>query len=63
MNQKKLQEAYEAIEELEKLLQERITELNTIGRDVMMAKQAMHAYVLYRKLNWKAKYIIRDLIK
>jgi hypothetical protein len=57
----KLQEALDSLEECEKLITERIYENNTVGQQGM-TKQATHAYVLYRKLIWEAKYIIRDLI-
>lgn len=62
MSQKKLKEAYEALEELTKLFDDRIVENNTVGKH-MMSKQATHAYILYRRLAWKAEFIIRDLIK
>lgn len=57
----KLKEAFDALDECEKLMAERIYENNTVGQN-MMSKQATHAYVLYRKLVWDAKYIIRDLM-
>jgi len=64
MKKKKLEElqkAYDALKECEDLITDRIFENNTVGKG-MLTKQATHAYVLYRKLIWDAKYIIRDLL-
>lgn len=52
----KLKEFFEKMEELEKLLTERISDLHEIKG--MM--QARHAYIMYRKLLWEARYLIRD---
>lgn len=55
----KLNEFFGKIEELEKLLTERISDLHEIKG--MM--QARHAYILYRKILWEARYLIRDNVK
>lgn len=60
---KKLEKAFENLKELEKLLDDRIVENNTVGelrKDY--TKQATHCYVLYRDKLWKAKYAIRDIL-
>lgn len=60
----KLKEAFDSLDECDKLITERIFENNTIGKEQhMMTQQASHAFALYRKLIWNAKYIIRDLIE
>ena len=55
----KVKDFFEIIDELEKLLTDRISDLY----EVKGAMQARHAFVLYRKLLWKAKYLIYDNIK
>jgi hypothetical protein len=61
INKNKLEKAIENLEECEKLITERILENNTVGQNIM-SKQATHAYVLYRKLIWNAKYIISEIL-
>lgn len=56
-----LRDAYEALEDLEKLIQERITE-NVRMKEQGMVEQATHAFMLYRSKIWEAKYKIRPLI-
>lgn len=56
---KKVDEFFEIIDELEKLLSERIIDTY----EVKGLQQARHAYVLYRKLLWEAKSIINDNLK
>ena len=52
-------EFIEKMDELERLLSERIVDLH----EEKGYAQARHAYVYYRKLLWKAKYLIRDNLK
>lgn len=47
------------INELEKLLTERIVDFHEVKGYV----QARHAYVFYRKLLWEAKHLICDNLK
>ena len=63
-NSVKLTEAYEAIEKLEQLLDERIIEMNTVGKlRPELHKQATHCYCYYREILWDAKYNLRDVIQ
>ena len=55
----KVSDFFEVVDELEKLLTDRISDLN----DVKGGMQARHAYILYRKLLWEAKYLMRDNLK
>lgn len=59
IKEEKVKEFFETVDELEKLFSERISGLC----DVKGYEQARHAYILYRKLLWEAKYLIRDNIK
>lgn len=52
----KVNEITEALNDLEKLLTERISDLH----DVKGGMQARHAYCYYRQLLWSAKYSLRD---
>jgi hypothetical protein len=47
------------VDDLEKLLTDRIIDLH----EVKGGMQARHAYILYRKLLWEAKYLMRDNLK
>lgn len=58
---KDLTKAFESLQEVEKLLDERIVENNQF-KEALQTKQATHAFVLYRKIIWKAKYLIRDIL-
>jgi hypothetical protein len=55
----KVNDAFEIITQLEKLLSERICDLH----EVKGMMQARHAYIFYRKLLWEAKYLLRDNLK
>lgn len=57
----KIKEAYEALNELQSLLTDRIAENNTFKNSVMI-EQANHAFMLYRDKCWEAFYILRDLL-
>mgnify|MGYP003633002606 CR=1 FL=1 len=59
IKEKKLEEFVETINELEKLLTQRISDLHEVKGGV----QSRHAYCYYRKLLWEAKYLIRDNAK
>lgn len=58
MKKDKLEEINETIDDLEKLLSERIVDLHELKGGM----QARHAYCYYRSLVWKVKYLIRDNI-
>jgi hypothetical protein len=55
----KVNDFFETINDLEKLLTDRIGDLH----EVKGGMQARHAYILYRKLLWEAKYLMRDNLK
>lgn len=55
----KVKDFFEIINSLEKLLTERISDLY----EVKGGMQARHAYILYRKLLWEAKYLMKDNLK
>lgn len=55
----KVSDFFEMVDELEKLLTDRISDL----QEVKGGMQARHAYILYRKLLWEAKYLMRDNLK
>ena len=55
----KVSDFFEVVDGLEKLLTDRISDLN----DVKGGMQARHAYILYRKLLGEAKYLMRDNLK
>lgn len=55
----KVKDFFDIIDELEKLLTDRISDLY----EVKGAMQARHTFVLYRKLLWEAKYLIDDNLK
>ena len=55
----KVEDFFEIINNLEKLLTERISDLY----EVKGGMQARHAYILYRKLLWEAKYLMKDNLK
>lgn len=52
----KAKDFFELVDELESLITERISDLH----EVKGGKQARHAYILYRKILWEAKYLIQD---
>jgi len=52
----KIEEFIEVTSELENLLTQRISDLH----EVKGGMQARHAYILYRKLLWEAKYLITE---
>lgn len=52
----KAKQVFESIDELEKLLTDRISDLH----DIKGMMQSRHAYILYRKLLWEIKYNLRD---
>lgn len=55
----KVEDFFEVIDSLDKLLTERISDLY----EVKGGMQARHAYILYRKLLWEAKYLMKDNLK
>jgi hypothetical protein len=55
----KVNDFFETINDLEKLLTDRIGDLH----EVKGGMQARHAYILYRKLLWEAKYLMRNNLK
>jgi len=59
----KLHEAYCALEDLERLLDDRIVENSRIKNICpnTFTEQANHAFMLYRDRVWEAKYILRDM--
>ena len=59
IDDKVLKEIIERIEELERLLTERVMDFH----EVKGMMQARHAYIYYRKLVWDIKYLLRDNIK
>ena len=54
-----LSDFFEVMDSLEKLLTDRISDLHQVKGGM----QARHAYILYRKLLWEAKDIMRDNIE
>jgi len=59
IEEKEVNNFFEIVEDLEKLLTERVQDLH----EVPGGMQARHAYCYYRKLLWEAKYLIRDNLK
>lgn len=59
IDNEKVKDFFQVIEDLEKLLTERIADLH----EVRGGMQSRHAYCYYRKLLWEAKYIMRDNLK
>tara|TARA_R110000868_G_scaffold406983_1_gene687839 strand:- start:82 stop:294 length:213 start_codon:yes stop_codon:yes gene_type:complete len=55
----KVKNFFEVVDDLEKLLTERISDLHEVRGGV----QARHAYYYYRSLLWEAKYLMRDNLK
>lgn len=55
----KVADIFEVIDELEELLTDRISDLHNVKGGM----QARHSYILYRKLLWEAKYLMRDNLK
>ena len=55
----KVEDFFEVIDSLDKLLTERISDLHKVKGGM----QARHAYILYRKLLWEAKYLMKDNLK
>ena len=55
----KVSDFFEVVNDLEKLLTDRISDLY----EVKGGMQARHAYILYRKLLWEAKYLMKDNLK
>lgn len=58
---KDLTKAFESLKEVERLMDDRIIENNRFSEQ-LQTQQATHAFVLYRKIVWKAKYLIRDIL-
>lgn len=56
---KALNDAYENLNELDKLLTERVGDLH----EVKGGKQARHAYIFYRKLVWDAKHKLEKFLR
>ncbi len=59
----RMHQAYCALEDLERLLDDRIAENNRIKNvcSNIFTEQANHAFMLYRDKVWTAKYILRDM--
>ena len=55
----KVKDFFEVVDDLEKLLTERISDLHNVKGGM----QARHAYCYYRSLLWDAKYLMRDNLK
>jgi len=55
----KVKDFFDVVDNLEELLTDRIVDLH----EVKGGMQARHAYILYRKLLWEAKYLMRDNLK
>ena len=55
----KVKDFFDVVNELEKLLTDRISDLH----EVKGGMQSRHAYILYRKLLWEAKSLMRDNLK
>jgi len=55
----KVKDFFKVVDDLEKLLTDRIIDLH----EVKGGMQGRHAYILYRKLLWEAKYLMRDNLK
>lgn len=56
---KKVEDFFEVVDDLEKVLTERISDLHGVKGGM----QSRHAYCYYRKLLWEAKYLMRDNLK
>lgn len=63
MKYKDLEDALENLDELEKLLTERIFENNIAAENQpgLMVKQFVHCFVLYREKVWNAKQLIKNV--
>ena len=59
IEKEKVSDFFEVVDNLEKLLTDRISDLH----EVKGGMQARHAYMLYRKLLWETKYLMRDNLK
>lgn len=59
IKKKEVDDIFDTVDELEKLLTDRIGDLH----EVKGGMQARHAYILYRKLLWEAKYLMRDSLQ
>ena len=58
----KLEDLREVLEVIEELIQDRITENNTVAtKHGIMHKQHTHTYMYYRSLIWKAQKIAKSL--
>ena len=55
----KVKDLFNVVDDLEKLLTERISDLH----EVRGGMQSRHAYCYYRSLLWEVKSILRDNIK
>jgi len=55
----KVKDFFEVVDDLEKLLTERISDLHNVKGGM----QARHAYCYYRRLLWDAKYLMRKNLK
>lgn len=55
----KVDDFFEVVDELDNLLTDRISDLH----EVKGGMQARHAYILYRKLLWEARVLMRENLK
>ena len=55
----KVKDLFNVVDDLEKLLTERISDLHEVRGGI----QSRHAYCYYRSLLWEVKSILRDNIK
>ena len=61
---KVVEDLVDVLDDLEKLMQDRITENNTTAaRQGIMHKQHTHVYMYYRSLVWKAQRLAQKLEK
>lgn len=60
----KLQEAYSALNDLQRLLTERIEENNVRGKPQgMLVEQFNHCFMFYREKIWTAQFAINDVLE
>ena len=59
IDNKALENFFEVVDDLSKLLDDRVIELHK----VQGMQQCRHAYIFYRKLLWEARDIIKDNIE
>ena len=59
IKKEKVEDVFESMIELEKLLTERIAELHNVEG----GKQARHAYMFYRRVLWDAKHTLKNNLK